>query len=182
MNSSTGPGPCAGYEHALVDLLEGALPPGDAHAVRDHLAACPRCRAWQAEFAALDGRLACALPRPELSEDFAARLRERIAAESRRVPVEARRTAVDEEYRRMVVTLRHGSQRRALLGAVAAAVGTGCGLLVLRSLLPQAEGLLPLVVGPDRITVLGTLGGAIALAALAWSGTRGVLPGLRLRP
>jgi anti-sigma factor RsiW len=182
MNSSTGSGPCTGYEHVLIDLLEGALPPGEARAACDHLAACPRCRAWQADFAALDARLAHALPRPELPGNFAARVRERIAAETRRVPAEARRAAVDEEYRRMVVTLRHGSQRRALLGAVAAAVGTGCGLLVLRSLLPEAEGLLPLAAGPDRINALGTLGGAIAVAALAWSGTRGVLPGLRLRP
>ena len=46
--------PCADYEHDLVELLEGSLGPERARIIRLHVESCPRCRAWQAEFAAID--------------------------------------------------------------------------------------------------------------------------------
>lgn len=176
MNDTRDTGPCAGYEHLIVELHEGALGDEPARAVQGHLAACPRCRAWQAEFVALDAGLAAALPRPSLSGEFAARLRRHIAVETRRSPRQDLRVAAEDEYRRMVAGLRRGSQRSAFLGAVAAVAGTACALVVFRSLLPEASALLPSLSGQEREIACGLLGAAVALAALAWSAERGVVP------
>ena len=37
---------CADGVELLMDYLEGALPPGDAAALDDHVAGCPRCVAF----------------------------------------------------------------------------------------------------------------------------------------
>jgi anti-sigma factor RsiW len=182
MNDINDAGPCAGYEHLIVELQEGTLGAEDVRAVRSHLSLCPRCRAWQSRFIALDAQLAEALPRPALSQEFAATLRLRIAAETRRSSQGDLRTAADDEYRRMVAGLRQGSQRNAFLGAVAAVIGTACALVALRFILPEASALLPSLSGQEREVAFGLLGASVALAALAWSGARGVLPAVRLSP
>jgi len=63
MNDPTLIGPCADYEHDLVDLHDGTLPPARAGIVHDHLGHCARCQSWLTEFTALDVRLAGELPR-----------------------------------------------------------------------------------------------------------------------
>jgi hypothetical protein len=47
--------PCADYADQLVDLSDGELPLDQQHAVREHVAGCPGCRA---ELARLDASLA----------------------------------------------------------------------------------------------------------------------------
>jgi len=119
MNDPTLIGPCAEYEYEIVDLQDGGLPAGRARAVLAHLDGCPRCRAWAAELAALDTRLAATLPRPALSPDFDARLRERIdslAVPARRGELRSR---LEREHDSMLDALRRGARRRAALEAIA---------------------------------------------------------------
>ena len=81
MNEMSLTGPCADYEHDLVELVEGSLGPERARVIRLHVESCARCRAWQAEFAAFDAGLAAALPSPALSADFERRLQARAFGE-----------------------------------------------------------------------------------------------------
>ena len=173
MNDPTLIGPCAEYEYEIVDLHDGGLPAGRAHAVLAHLDGCPRCRAWADELAALDTGLAATLPRPALSQDFDARLRERIdslVAPARRGELRSR---LEREHDSMLDALRRGARRRAALEAVAAAAATLGLLAAFRGLLTQAGGWLPsLGEGPDRWLVFGTIGVAISAAGLAWAVAR----------
>jgi anti-sigma factor RsiW len=70
-------------EDRLLQYLDGQLPVPEAHAVEAHLAACPECQALRRQWAQLDERLAHTLAQPRLSPDFAARLRQQIAAEAK---------------------------------------------------------------------------------------------------
>lgn len=181
MNENFHPGPCADYEHDIVELVDGSLAAGRAQAVRSHLDACPRCRAWQAEFAALDARLESELLRPTLAADFAARLHARLEKESRPVQRSELLAAEDSAYRGAVAALLSGARRRALLDAVAAGAAGLCAVLLARSVGPYVESLAPALGEAWRITPLGVLGSALALAALTWSAARGALPIMRLR-
>jgi anti-sigma factor RsiW len=183
MNDPTIIGPCVDFEHDLVDLHDGALAPERACSVRQHVEQCPRCRAWQAEFAALDARLAAGLPRPGLSPAFDEQLRARLAALSRSPPRGDLRTALEREHESLVSSLRRGARRQALLGAVASAAATLCVLALGHSLLARGIDLLsPLAGGTERWIALGALGAGIALATLAWSAGRDGPPTLgRLR-
>ena len=178
MNDPTLIGPCAEYEYEIVDLQDGGLPAGRARTVLAHLDGCPRCRAWAAELAALDTGLAATLPRPALSPDFDARLRERIASLSALNGRSELRTRLEREHDSLVESLRRGARRRAGLGAVGSSA-VALGLLdAARTLLAPRADLLPLLgEGPERWIALGTVGAAIALAALAWSVSRGGMPG-----
>ena len=181
MNDPTLLPPCAEFEFDLVELADGTLAAERARTVRAHLEGCERCRGWQAAYAEVDARLGEALPRPALSADFDARLQARLAAETRRVPSADLRTQVDSEYRRMVDSLGAGARRSAVLtgGTLAvAALGTAIVLLVLW---PEAGAALAALDPVQRATVLGGIGGAIALAGLAWSTMTGAVPALRLR-
>jgi anti-sigma factor RsiW len=182
MNNPTLIGPCADYEHELVDLQDGELADDRARALRVHLGQCARCRAWAAEFAALDARLATDLPRPALSPTFDARLQERLAALARPAVRGDLRAALVREHDSLVHGLRRVARRRAALGAVGSAAATLCLLAAARSLLAQHAGLLhPVAEGPERWVLLGAIGSAIALAALAWSVARSGMPGLGWR-
>jgi anti-sigma factor RsiW len=173
MNDPTLIGPCADYEHEIVDLQDGELPAGRARAVAAHLDSCARCRAWAGELAALDAGLAAALPRPALSPEFDLRLRERIdslAAPARRGELRSR---LEREHDSMIDALRRAARRRATLEAVAAAAATLGLLAAFRGWLTQAGGWLPsLGEGPDRWLVFGTIGVAISVAGLACSVAR----------
>jgi anti-sigma factor RsiW len=181
MNDTTQLGPCADHENEIVELVDGSLGPEQARALRLHLEACARCRAWRHEFAALNARLAAALPRPALSADFAERLRVRLESVARPAERSDLRAAADQEYRRLVESLRRGTRRAALLNGIAAAGVTGCGLVLARNLLPYLSTLAPSLEGAERITALGACGAAVAIGALAWSAMRGALPMFRLR-
>lgn len=174
-------GPCAEYEHDLVDLLEGSLGPERARVIRLHVAACPRCRDWQAEFAALDASLAAAMPRPRLSAEFEDRLQERLAAIERPARRSELRTTVDREYERLLEALGRGVRRHVLLDAIGSVAVTIGLLIAARSLLGPTGSLLDAFAGPQQFLVSGALGVAVAAAALVWSAARGIvpLPGLR---
>lgn len=179
MNDPTLIGPCADYEHEIVELQEGGLPAELAQKVRGHLERCPRCRDWAAAFAVLDARLAAELPVPALSPGFDARLRERIAGLAAPAARAELRTRLEQEHDSVVDSLRHTARRRAVLGALGAAA-LACGLVIAgRDLIVEGTGWLPaLGGGPEHWVAFGGLGTAIAVAALAWSATRNGIAGL----
>jgi anti-sigma factor RsiW len=170
MNDTHPGAPCADYEHDVADLVDGELAPERARVVRLHLEACPRCRAWHASIASLDARLEAALPRPALSADFDRRLRDRIAAATRRAPSSEMRDTVDREYRSLLDGLRRRAGRRALLDGVAAAAVAGSVVAVAERWYAGLGGeWLSSLEGPARWMALGTIGTSIALGALAWA-------------
>ena len=181
MNDPTLLPPCAEYEFDLVELADGTLAAERARAVRAHLGHCARCRAWQSAYAEVDARLAAALPHPALSSDFDARLKARLAAETRRAPRAERLTEVDSEYRRMLDALRAGARHRALVVGGFAAVAALGATVVLGLLWPEAGAALTSLEPVQRAKVLGGIGCAIALGGLSWSAMMGAVPGLRLR-
>jgi len=181
MNDPTLIGPCAEYEHDLVDLSDGALEPAREQDVRRHLAACARCAAWQARFAAVDARLAEALPRVELSANFEERLERRLAALHRSAVPGELRSRLQQEHDTLIAALRRGARRQALLGGAASVAVALCGVLAAQDLLRRGAELVPGIAhGTEQLVALGAFGGVIALAALAWSASRlrPPLPGL----
>ena len=69
-------------EDRLMQYLDGQLPAPEARAVEAHLATCPDCQALRRQWEQLDQQLARTLARPRLSPNFAARVRQRVAAEA----------------------------------------------------------------------------------------------------
>ena len=181
MNDPTLIGPCADYEHDLVELHDGALPPERARVVHLHVEHCARCRDWVQAFAALDARLAADLPQPQLSADFDVRLHERLAALTAPVVRGDLRNAAEREHDSLVDSLRRGARRSALLGAIGWATTMACALLMARDLFREASGALATVTGgTESLMVFGVVGVAVAIAGWAWSVVRGgtPLPGL----
>lgn len=177
MNDPTLIGPCADYEHELVELHEGALPPERAHAVQLHVEHCARCRDWSQAFAALDAQLAADLPHPRLSADFDARLHDRLAALMRPVVHGDLRTAAELEHDSLVDSLRRGARRNALLGAIGSATAMTCVFVMARDLFRETSGVLATVTGStEPWMVFGVVGVAVAIAGLAWSAVRGGAP------
>jgi anti-sigma factor RsiW len=179
MNDPTLIGPCADYEHDLVELHDGALPPERASVVRLHVGQCTRCRDWSQAFASLDARLAAALPRVELSASFEARLQDRLAALSR--PATRGRPPgaleLEREHDALLAALRRGARRKALLGAIGSAAAAACMFIAARDLLRDMNGVLATVAGgSDPWLMFSLVGVAVAVAGLAWSGVRGGLP------
>lgn len=180
MNDPTLIGPCADYEHDLVELHDGDLSPERARAVGQHVAQCARCRDWAQAFATLDAGLAAALPRVELSADFEARLQDRLAALTRPVargsnPLGAR--DLEHEHDALLAALRRGARRKALLGAIGSAAVAACAFIAARDLLREMSGVLATVTGgTEPWMVFSVVGVAVAIAGLAWSGVRGTLP------
>jgi len=177
MNDPTLIGPCADYEHDLVDLHDGDLPTERARAVRLHVAHCARCRDWAQAFAAIDARLAADLPQPQLSADFDARLHERLAALARPVVRGDLRRAVEREHDSIVNTLRRGARRNAVLGAIGSATAMACVFVMARDLFRETSGVLATVTGStEPWMVFGVVGVVVAIAGLAWSAVRGGAP------
>jgi|OpeIllAssembly_1097287.scaffolds.fasta_scaffold816545_2 anti-sigma factor RsiW len=177
MNDPTLIGPCADYEHDLVDLQDGELAPERARDVRLHLERCARCSTWAAGFGAIDARLAAEITAPGLPPDFDARLRERIASQRRLPDAGDLRSRLEREHAALVQSLRSGARRRAVLGAAGSVAITLGVLAASRRFLEQGMSLLPtLTEGPGHLMVLGTASAVVAIAALAWSIARGGLP------
>ena len=112
-------GPCADYEFDLVELHEGSLEAGRAGAVQHHMAHCARCRAYASALGELDAALADALPRPALSPDFDARLREQIAELTQVPDRTAARAAAEREHAWLLQNLGRGLSWRTVLNAAA---------------------------------------------------------------
>jgi hypothetical protein len=179
MNDPTLIGPCADYEHELVELHDGALPLERASAVRLHVAQCARCRDWARAFASLDAGLAAALPRAELPADFETRLQDRLAALSRPTARgdQIGTLELEREHVALLATLRRGARRSAVLGAIGWATTMACVFVAARDLLREMSGVLAAVPGgTEPWMVFGVVGVAVAVAGLAWSGVRGGLP------
>jgi len=155
-------GPCADYEFDLVELHEGSLEAGRAGAVQRHMTQCSRCRSYASALGELDAALADALPRPALSPDFDARLREQIA-ELTQVPNRtAALTAAEREYASMRQNLGRGLSWRTVLNAAALGSVVGGVIVGLDAVAPgllQSFGL----VGPG---MSATLTFSIALGAV----------------
>ena len=175
MNDPTLIGPCADYEHDLVELHDGALPPERARVVKLHLADCARCRAWAVDFAALDARLAAELPQPALSAQFESRLRERIAGLSRPAARGDLRARVEHEHEALIGALERAARRRAVLGAAASVTATLCVLAAIRDALVQHAAQLHAATGGAWL-VPGTIGVLVAVGALAWATRADTLP------
>ena len=175
MNDPTLVGPCADYEHDLVELTDGALPPERDGMVRAHLAQCTRCRAWADGFAALDAQLAAALPQPALSPQFDARLRERIATLSRPAMRGELRARLEFEHDALLGTLQQAARRRAVLGAAGSVAASLCMLVAMRDVLAQHAAQLQAVAGSAWL-VPGALGALVVIGALAWSARAATLP------
>ena len=177
MNDPTLIGPCADYEHDLVELHDGALPPERAGVVRLHVTQCARCRDWAQAFATLDARLAADLPQPRLSADFDARLQERLAALTRPDVRGDLRNAAEREHDSLVDSLRRGARRSALLGAIGWATAMACAFLMARDLFRETSGVLATVTGSaEPWMVFSVVGVAVAIAGLAWSAVRAGMP------
>jgi anti-sigma factor RsiW len=177
MNDPTLIGPCADYEHDLMELHDGALPLDRAGAVRLHVEQCPRCRDWAEAFALLDARLAADLAQPRLTAEFDARLQERLAALTRPSVRGGLRNAIEREHDALVDGLRRGARRSALLGAIGWASAMACAILMARDLSRATSGVLATVTGSaEPWMVFSVVGVAISVAGLAWSVVRGGLP------
>jgi len=180
MNDTTLPGPCAGYEFEIVELHEGALGPDAALRVKTHLEGCARCRDWQSQYAALDATLARELPRPELSADFGAMLRERLSGIADPATRRDLRSAAEREHEWMVRDLRRAASRRAIIGGVAGATVAAVGLALAVVFGPEAASLIHALDAGNSRAISSALGAVTVIGSLAWSATRGVLPGVRL--
>jgi predicted anti-sigma-YlaC factor YlaD len=180
MNDTTLPGPCAGYEFEIVELHEGALGPDAALRVKTHLEGCARCRDWQSQYAALDATLARELPRPQLSADFGAMLRERLAGIADPATRRDLRSAVEREHDWMVRDLRRAARRRAIIGGVVGATVAAAGVALAVVFGPEAASILRTLDAGNSRAMFGALAAAAVIGSLAWSATRGVLPGVRL--
>ena len=177
MNDPTLIGPCADYEHDLVDLHDGDLPLERASVVRLHVEHCARCRDWSQAFAALDARLVADLPQPRLSADFDARLQERLAALTRPDVRGDLRNAAEREHDSLVDGLRRRARRNALLGAIGSATAAVCVFIAARDLLREMSGVLATVPGgTEPWMMFSVVGVAFAIAGLAWSAFRGGAP------
>jgi anti-sigma factor RsiW len=155
-------GPCPDYEFDLVELQDGSLEPGRTGAVQQHLAQCSRCRAYALAVGELESALAGAMPRPALSPDFDARLRERIAELTQVPDRTAALAAAEREYASMQRNLGRGLGWRTVLNAAALGSVVGGVVVGFDSVAPellQSFGL----VGPG---MSATLTFSIALGAV----------------
>jgi len=155
-------GPCADYEFDLVELREGSLEPGRAGTVRHHVAQCARCRAYAATLDELDTALSAALPRPALSPEFDARLREQIAELTQVSNRTAALAAAEREHEWMLQNLGRGLSWRTLLNAAALGSVVGGLIVGLDSVAPGLQQSFGLV-GPG---MSATLTFSIALGAV----------------
>ena len=166
-----GSGPCDDYEFEIAELLDGELPPERARIVSLHVTSCVRCRAWRDRYASVDRRLAEALDAPPLSADFASRLKQRLAAETRSING-VRREAIEREYSHELDLLRRGWKIPAVLNGIAAAAVAGCVYALSRSMLPEVA-LDPTMDHAAALAIYSAFSALVAGAGLAWSFRRG---------
>jgi anti-sigma factor RsiW len=169
MNAPSNPTACEHFEHEIADLVDGLLPDTEMRRVRAHLAACPACRAWHAEYASVDAAFGSALPSPALSPGFEAALMARVQGLRAANGRAARRAAADAEHDALLTSLLHHSRRNAILGALGGALSAGSALVFLQRLLQEEPAVQSAVQGADRLMVFGGLGAIIALGVIGWT-------------
>jgi anti-sigma factor RsiW len=138
-------GPCEGFEFDLVERSEGALDPGRAPIVEQHLERCGRCRAYAQALAELDTALDRLLPRPRPAADFDARLAARIAGLQKLTNRSAARAAAEQEHQRLLQGLGRGLSWWTVLNAAALGSVAGGALFGLVSFAPEMLQALDLV-------------------------------------
>jgi len=175
MNAPANYAACEQYEHEIADLVDGLLPETDARRARAHLADCPRCRAWQSRYAAMNEQLGAALPKPALSPGFDAALQARIDVFKPANGREARRAAADQEHDALLLTLRKYTRRKAVLGALGGATAAGCIIIALQRLVLQESAVQAALQGSERLLTLGGIGTAIAAAVIGWTLSRSTI-------
>jgi anti-sigma factor RsiW len=159
-------GPCAEWEHLIVELAEGALAPERAGALRVHLKSCARCRDWQSTWLAVDAKLAVALPHPAPSPGFDHALFARIAALTAR-DRGALRAEAEQEYAWLNDSLRRGLGLRSLGNGLATAAVAGTALWLAQGwLTPWVERYVGLDPGLRNFAFAG-IAAACAAVALA---------------
>lgn len=160
------PGPCAEWEHEIVELAEGALALERTGALRAHLKSCARCRVWQSTWPVVDAKLAAALPQPAPSPGFDRALFARIAALTAR-DRGALRHAAEVEYVSALDALRHGLGMRTLSNGLAAAAAAGTALWLAQGwLAPWVERFVGLDPAQRNLAFAG-IAAACAAVALA---------------
>lgn len=177
MNMITLHGACEDYEFDVAELVDQTLAPEKARIVSLHIAGCARCRRWRDEYAAMDARLAHALPRARLAADFEWRLAARLSS---RAPTgrDDTRAVAQREYAELMAGLRE-RLRSAAVGSIAGAIAAiGCVVAAVPVLIEHVHFSLDAQAGSALFKIV-TAG--VTVAALAWSFGNGVLPGLRLR-
>ncbi len=168
--------PCPDREYPLIEMIDGRLPPDECRQLQAHLDGCARCRTWAAAYRAVDTGLEAAMQCPALSPHFERRLAERIATLEPRAERSVLRDQASLEYRRMLQGLRSATLRTLALNAVATVFTVIALWLFAGTLIKRFPTLAPGLT-PDQLHLaLGMLGPALALAALAWSVTRGFAP------
>ena len=175
MNAPSNPTACELFEHEIADLVDGLLPETEMHRVRAHLAACPACRAWHAEYASVDATFAAALPKPALSPGFDAALMARVQALRAANGREARLAAADAEHDALLTNLRRYSRRNAILGALGGVLAAGSALVFLQALLQEEPAVQSAMQGADRLMLFGGLGAVIAVGAIFWTLSRSAI-------
>jgi anti-sigma factor RsiW len=176
MNAPLGFPACEDFEHEIADLVDGLLSELDASRVRSHLASCGACRAWQAEYLAVNEGLSTALPRPHLSAGFDAALEARIGALKTANGREARRAAADRDHDTLLVSLRRQTGRRAVLGALGAGSAAAFGLFAIQRVLLQDAAVQAALQGSNHLAVAcSAAGAAIAATVIAWALSRSAI-------
>jgi hypothetical protein len=157
-------GPCAEWEHEIVELAEGALAPERADALGVHLKSCARCRDWQSTWLAVDATLAAALPHPVPSPGFDRALYARIAALTAR-DRGALRAAAEREYAWLSDSLRRGLGLRTLGNGLASAAVAGTALWLAQGpLAPWLERLVGLDATQRNLAFAGITAACVAVA------------------
>lgn len=164
-------GPCEGYEFDLVEYVDAACSPERRATIRRHLESCGRCRAFVHGMSAVSESLARALPHVELSADFDAKLRDRIAGLARSAGRAAARVNAEQEYRGALASLRRGLTWNAALDALATAAVGGGLVTAAAAIAPRVLPALDLAhVSPATLSLgigaAGLLAGLVAVLAL----------------
>jgi hypothetical protein len=90
------------------------------------------------------------------------------------------RSAAEREHDWMLRDLRRAARRRAIIGGVAGAAVAAAAVAVAYAIAPETTTLVRAFDAGTGRAMFSALGAAAVIGALAWSATRGVLPGVRL--
>jgi anti-sigma factor RsiW len=172
-------GPCARFEYEIADLVDEQLPPDREAVLRNHLAICAPCRGWLEEYSNVDAALASEISPVSVPGDFEARLKARIAQAGPSSASAPTLLGLDDEYRRVLASLREQMRRRILASVPSAAAMAGAAWLAADQVLSRSAAFDQAVSQAGPITAYGALSIAISLGALGWAAWRGLLPAPR---